>query len=403
MNIKYRICILACAMLGLSSLAAQNSGQRRTTPPQEQKSSRAWEIGVGGSLINWNRVSITGFESQPEQYLYNLQVDHLLGGGNLYIARELNRWFYLDLQGTMGIAKDRTDPAGKKHNFLYMGGLGLQWRLSPLFNSQYVEPYLRVGVNYLHKDFQSVTSGVFKDDPTGQAKWEASDTWNPNGSANDKNSFMPLSFGAGVNAWLNNSLGLGIQGDYLMPVEKELPRFAQITLRVMWRIGGKSKRPEPVVEYKTIEKPVEVEKIVEKIVEKEVRVPADPKICDMFDNVNFEFDQYTLTAESEAILDQAAAMLKQFEGQHFLITGFTDARGSDPYNITLSRNRARTVVEALEKRGVPADMLKSRGVGKRAVSVPAGESDIVRLGDRKVTIERITKLEYWDRLPKQDL
>lgn len=39
---------------------------------QQEKASKAWEIGVGGSLINWNRVAITGFRSTPENYFYNL-------------------------------------------------------------------------------------------------------------------------------------------------------------------------------------------------------------------------------------------------------------------------------------------------------------------------------------------
>lgn len=398
---KYRLSILACAMLCLTSVWAQNNDENRLITQPEQKNKRAWELGVGGALINWNRVAVTGFQNLQDNYRYNLKAEHLMGGVNLYVARELNQWFYLDLQGTMGIAKNRqrTPDNDNKHNFLYMGGLGLQWRLSPMFKSKYVEPYLRVGVNYLHKDFDARFSGVFVDDPTGQAHWDATDTWNTDGRSKDKDSFFPLSLGAGVNAWLNNSLGLGLQGEYLMPIEKDLPRFAQITLRVMWRIGGKSKHPAPVIQYVEIEKPIE--RIVERVVEKEVRIPAEEKICDMFDNVNFEFDKYVLTAESEEVLDKVAEILKQHRNDRFLITGFTDARGTDAYNLRLSRNRAKTVVEALEKRGVPAEMLKSRGVGKRAVSMPVSESTGVRLGDRKVTIERINNSDYWDKLPKQ--
>lgn len=402
---KTRIVVWVVALLLVWSRGTAVAQENTSLPPQstEQQSNtdkprRAWEVGLGGSLVNWNRVAISGFESRPDQYFYNLRTDHLMGGVNLYLARELNRWFYLDLQGTLGLAKDHT-AAKSKYNHMYMGGVGLQWRLSPLFRSQYVEPYLRVGANYLHKDFHAVTAGTFEDDPTGQASWESSDVWNPKGSAKDKSSFFPLSFGAGVNAWLNNSLGLGLQGEYLMPVQKDLPRFAQITLRVMWRIGGRSKQPAPVVEYVTVEKPVEVEKIVERVVEKEVRVPAEPQICEVFDNVNFEFDKYTLTAESEAVLDRAAQLLKQYDGQHFLITGYTDARGSSDYNLTLSQKRAQTVVEALIKRGVSAGMLKARGVGLKAVSMPADETDSARMGDRKVTIERVTNLEYWNKLP----
>lgn len=71
--------------------------------------------------------------------------------------------------------------------------------------------------------------------------------WNPSGRSRDKNSFLPLSLGAGINAWLNNSLGLGLQGEYLMPLQKDLPRFVQVSARVMWRIGGKSKRTASVM------------------------------------------------------------------------------------------------------------------------------------------------------------
>ncbi|GAE21884.1 OmpA [Bacteroides pyogenes JCM 10003] len=173
-----------------------------------------------------------------------------------------------------------------------------------MFRSKYVEPYLRVGGNVLHKNFLTTGTGVFYNDPTGQAGWISDDTWNEKGYSHDKKTYFPVSFGAGVNAWLNNSLGLGLQGEYLTPFNKKAPRFAQITLRVMWRIGGHDKRPAPVVQYVEIDRPVE--RVVERIVEKEVRVPAEQKICDMFDNVNFEFDKYVLTAESETILDKAA-------------------------------------------------------------------------------------------------
>ena len=55
-----------------------------------------------------------------------------MGGANLYVARELNRWFYLDLQGTVGVtSNNRTTGSGRKHDWLYMGGLGLQFRFTP--------------------------------------------------------------------------------------------------------------------------------------------------------------------------------------------------------------------------------------------------------------------------------
>ena len=373
---------------------------------QQEKASKAWEIGVGGSLINWNRVAITGFRSTPENYFYNLKANHLMGGANLYVARELNRWFYLDLQGTVGVTRNnnRTTESGRKHDWLYMGGLGLQFRFTPLFKSKWVEPYLRVGVNYLHKDFTSVYGGNFVDDPTGEARWESFDTWNPDGRSSDKNSFVPLSFGAGVKAWLSNSFGLGLQGEYLLPVQKDLPRFVQISASVIWRIGGKNKHGAPAIRYVEVEKPVEVERIVERIVEKKRDVPAivDTVACDLLENIHFEFDKDVITPASYKILDRLAALLKSYPDSHFLVTGYTDARGSAQYNLRLSERRAKAVYKALLERGVPGHMLKWRGVGNRATQISPAAADNIREGDRKVLLERITNMEYWKALEKKD-
>lgn len=353
-------------------------------------------------MINWSRVSVTGFQSTPDNYMYNLKANHLMGGANLYVARELNRWFYLDLQGTVGVAKNKNRIAGndRKHDLLYMGGLGMQFRFTPLFESQWVEPYLRVGVDYLHKNFASAYGGNFVDDPTGEAHWESSDVWNPDGRSSDKNSFVPLSFGAGVNAWLSNSFGLGLQGEYLLPVQKNLPHFVQVSARVIWRIGGKSKKQAPVVKYVEIEKPVEVERIVERIVEKQADTAGsvEAMACDLLDNIYFEFDKDVLTAASEKTLDRLAGLLKSYPDARFLITGYTDARGSSAYNTDLSNRRAKRVYEALLERGVPAAMLKWHGIGKRASIIPVAAGNSVREGDRKVLLERITNMKYWEAL-----
>ena len=130
---------------------AQNDKVERQTAHR----TKAWEIGVGGALINWDRVTFSDFRQVDGNYLYRMNIDHLFGGIQLYAARELNPWFYLDLQGTLGLARKQVETGGRKFDFMYMAGPGLQFRLTPLFKSKYVEPYLRVGVNYL-QDRKSV-------------------------------------------------------------------------------------------------------------------------------------------------------------------------------------------------------------------------------------------------------
>ena len=66
---------------------------------------KAWEIGVGGALINWDRVTFSDFRQVDGNYLYRMNIDHLFGGIQLYAARELNPWFYLDLHGDIGTGK----------------------------------------------------------------------------------------------------------------------------------------------------------------------------------------------------------------------------------------------------------------------------------------------------------
>mgnify|MGYP000041816487 FL=1 len=109
-----------------------------------------------------------------------------------------------------------------------------------------------------------------------------------------------------------------------------------------------------------------------------------------------------ITSESEITLDKIADLLKSYPDNNFLITGYTDARGSDNYNIDLSKRRAKAVYSALLKRQVPQHMLKWRGVGYHASSVPASGPDKVRMGDRKVSIERVTNSDYWGWLTNEE-
>lgn len=267
----------------------------------------------------------------------------------------------------------------------------MQFRFTPLFESQWVEPYPRVGVNYLHKNFASACGGNFVDDPTGEAHWESSDVWNPDGRSSDKNSFVPLSFGAGVNAWLSNSFGLGLQGEYLLPVQKNLPHFVQA--RVIWRIGGKSKSRPQVVKYVEIEKPVEVEKIVERIVEKLARI--QPALSKQWRATCWIISTSSLTRMCSRLLrknaDTAGRASEKLSRRPLPDYRLHRCKGKQRYNTDLSNRRAKRVYEALLERGVPAAMLKWHGIGKRASIIPVAAGNKV--------YARATEKCCWKELP----
>lgn len=121
------------------------------------------------------------------------------------------------------------------------------------------------------------------------------------------------------------------------------------------------------------------------------------------EDVVFNFNRGDQVKEESYVkLDLAADIIKSSKGGTFLITGHTDKKGNDIYNLKLSRERAKTVVLELEKRGVSTSQLKSKGVGEKFAKVPETATDIERLKDRKVTVEYITGAE-WNALPKSDV
>lgn len=355
-----------------------------------QKPRKAWEIGLGGTVFQFSRTSFSNFTQLDNGYAFDLNLNHAVWGGGIYAARELNRYLYLDLQGSLGMTNKSIEG---KNKLLAMAGVGLQWRLGGYFHSRYVEPYLRAGINYMYKDFKILYNGSEGPAPD-EMQWMLQNYGNKEGR--DKKHLLPVALGGGINFWLNDRLGIGLQADYLLMPYKNVANSLQGSARLIWRIGGESKKVRPVVQY--VEKPVErvVERVVEKVVEKPVETVVTKSLGELFDQIYFDFDSYRITKDSDEILDRIADIFKRDTTRCYLITGQTDARGSDAYNSTLSANRARQVVEELKKRGVPAGMMKHRGIGKRIAIAPSSASDTVRRGDRKITVELITNREYWD-------
>ncbi|MDO4225019.1 MAG: OmpA family protein [Bergeyella zoohelcum] len=118
--------------------------------------------------------------------------------------------------------------------------------------------------------------------------------------------------------------------------------------------------------------------------------------------IMFDFNKATINASSNGKLDQAAQVIKSSNGGTFLVTGHTDKKGSEAYNLRLSRERAAAVVKALEARGVAENQLKSTGVGSRDAQVPVTASNAERESDRKVVVEAVSA-EAWNALQKSDL
>jgi outer membrane protein OmpA-like peptidoglycan-associated protein len=90
--------------------------------------------------------------------------------------------------------------------------------------------------------------------------------------------------------------------------------------------------------------------------------------------VNFEFGSAVLEQDALIILDALGAALadKKIAAYSFEISGHTDAKGNDDYNMALSTKRAEAVVSYIsEKFGVDRNRLKAKGYGKTQLLDPA--------------------------------
>jgi len=97
-----------------------------------------------------------------------------------------------------------------------------------------------------------------------------------------------------------------------------------------------------------------------------INIPMQPIEVDanvVLKNIFFETGQFDLKKESEAELDNLVELLKENNTMIVQINGHTDNIGKPADNLTLSNNRARSVVDYLLGKGIQPSRLKSRGFG----------------------------------------
>jgi outer membrane protein OmpA-like peptidoglycan-associated protein len=102
-------------------------------------------------------------------------------------------------------------------------------------------------------------------------------------------------------------------------------------------------------------------------------------------DVLFDTAQATLKPGADRAVDRLAQFLKDSPGTHVLIEGHTDSVGSDDYNVALSERRAQAVADALTARGVSADRIQTKGLGK-SYPVATNDTQAGRQQNRRVEI-----------------
>ena len=134
----------------------------------------------------------------------------------------------------------------------------------------------------------------------------------------------------------------------------------------------------PVVSgYQEVEKNIQLKKIA-----------VGAKI--VLRNIFFDFDKATLRPESTAELERLIQLLKDVPTMRIEISGHTDSRGADDYNLKLSDNRAKAVVEYLVSHGISGSRLEYKGYGETQ-SMSTNDTDEGRQLNRRTEFKILSK------------
>ncbi len=119
-----------------------------------------------------------------------------------------------------------------------------------------------------------------------------------------------------------------------------------------------------------------------------VRVPSAPGTIDMRvpERLLFDVDQATLRPDAGPVIAQLASLLiSQYPDSTAVVAGYCDSTGSADWNRQLSRERADTVVTALEAAGIAAQRLQAVGYGATDF-VATNATEAGRAANRRVEV-----------------
>ena len=128
-----------------------------------------------------------------------------------------------------------------------------------------------------------------------------------------------------------------------------------------------------------------LEDLKAKVTQHEIKIELDADVL-------FDFDKYSLRAEAADSLREVGEVAKNYAKSPVLIEGYTDGKGTHPYNLKLSENRAASVKQWLvENAGVSASRMTTRGWGEAKPVAPntnpdGSDNPVGRQKNRRVEI-----------------
>ena len=96
----------------------------------------------------------------------------------------------------------------------------------------------------------------------------------------------------------------------------------------------------------------------------EIKAEAKKRLQEATKYINFEFNKAVLLPSSYPTLDAIVQILNEYPDYTLSIAGHTDSKGSDPYNLRLSHDRAASARVYMLSKGIPDARIEARGYGE---------------------------------------
>jgi OOP family OmpA-OmpF porin len=94
------------------------------------------------------------------------------------------------------------------------------------------------------------------------------------------------------------------------------------------------------------------------------QAPDTDTFTGVIEGIFFDVDQATIRSTAAPKLDAAIETLKKHPSLKIEISGHTDSKGNDAYNVDLSQRRADAVKQYMVERGIDASRIETRGAGE---------------------------------------
>lgn len=107
-------------------------------------------------------------------------------------------------------------------------------------------------------------------------------------------------------------------------------------------------------------------------------------------NIYFDFDKTTLKSESFVELNKVVEFLKNNPSVEIEISGHTDSKGGDDYNLNLSQGRSQSVVDYIVSQGIDSFRLTAHGYGE-GKPIDTNDTDAGRANNRRVEFTVVKK------------